>query len=590
MNIPINKLLIVSFLSFSLCTGSGHKSSIEFKQAVTRYIKYTDAHCMQGPQRYVDDNVSYKKELRYLFKNYGDFSHTALLARIRSAHQEMVKVETAESDVYKRYEQISSALLLTCAHVFLNDARNELLSALEEIDNVICYWRDQHHHQLDYFFHKSPIKWIMGKPQAKEITNNLIKLERKQRELYTLLGLLTEHAHAFTETGVMYDDCYVWIEQLFAILSCLKVSSNYSFDGTKFDAIAAELGLKIKYVGSLKSDSLVSMASARQPNHFVRNWIAYTTILAAAGYAVHYHSNNPKVLPAAFKKTVSFAQGVVESVVIDPMTDLYQVFFGIDSKSSIDNIEKRVDEIEKLANDIESNVAILTKKSAESLRQYAQKILETTLTKMKVANKEEIMQDVANNNLKKLNELTEKTSFYYYDDRLDQEEVRILLVVDELLTLLQDYPELIDKKIVPLIKEIGLLIVDGGNVVGDFVKNNFWTAKLAAFTPLAAACIGSAKTYQWAVKKNYSPIRIALADVNSLLIESFAQLDDYDYGKLVYLIYKLRHKAHSLKDPLSHEFLTDVAKLESKQYDPQIKRGIVENMFNKYAFLGRIAA
>ena len=142
----------------------------------------------------------------------------------------------------------------------------------------------------------------------------------------------------------------------------------------------------------------------------------------------------------------------------------------------------------------------------------------------------------------------------------------------------------------PLIKEIGLLIVDVGHIVGDFVKNNFWTAKLAAFTPLAAACIGSAKTYQWAVKKNYSPIRIALADVNSLLIESFAQLDDYDYGKLVYLIYKLRHKAHSLKDPLSHEFLTDVAKLESKQYDPQIKRGIVENMFNKYAFLGRIAA
>ena len=142
----------------------------------------------------------------------------------------------------------------------------------------------------------------------------------------------------------------------------------------------------------------------------------------------------------------------------------------------------------------------------------------------------------------------------------------------------------------PLTQEIGFLFVDLGHIVGDFVKNNFWTAKLAAFTPLAAACIGSAKTYQWAVKKNYSPIRIALADVNSLLIESFAQLDDYDYGKLVYLIYKLRHKAHSLKDPLSHEFLTDVAKLESKQYDPQIKRGIVENMFNKYAFLGRIAA
>ena len=590
MNIPINKLLIVSFLSFSLCTGSGHKSSIEFKQAVTRYIKYTDAHCMQGPQRYVDDNVSYKKELRYLFKNYGDFSHTALLARIRSAHQEMVKVEIAESDVYKRYEQISSALLLTCAHVFLNDARNELLSALEEIDNVICYWRDQHHHQLDYFFHKSPIKWIMGKPQAKEITNNLIKLERKQRELYTILGSLTEHAHAFTETDVTYDDCYVWIEQLFAVLSCIKVSSNYSSDGTKFDAITAELGLKIKYVGSLKSDSLASMASAKQPNHFVRNWIAYTTILAATGYAVHYHSNNPKILPDAFKKTVSFAQGVVKSVVVDPMIDLYKVFFEIDSKSSVDNIELRIGKVDKLAEDVKANVAVLSKARAQSLRSYAEKILRDILERMNVANKDQILTDVANNNLDSLNKLCEATSFWHYDNRLDQEIVRILLLVDEILNILIPYLDLLDQNILPLTQEIGFLFVDLGHIVGDFIKNNFWTAKLAAFTPLAAACIGSAKTYQWAVKKNYSPIRIALADVNSLLIESFAQLDDYDYGKLVYLIYKLRHKAHSLKDPLSHEFLTDVAKLESKQYDPQIKRGIVENMFNKYAFLGRIAA
>ena len=614
MNQTIHRLLFLSFFGFFLCdtslAGTGnsflavaqnhvdkisqkpqHKSPLEFKQAVARYIKHTDVHCLQSSSRHADENVSYKKELRYLFKNYSKISTVALLSRIRSAHQEMAKVEPdADSDSYKRYEQISSALLLTCAQVFFNDARSQIVNALDEIDNLIVYWRYQQHHQLSYFFSKSPTKWIMGKAQAKEIGNNIRRLERKQDELYTILGLLTGHVHAFTESGVAYDDCYTWIEELFDVLSCVQVSSHYTTDETKFDYIAAELGLKIKRVGSLKDDVLSSIASARMPNHFVRHWIAYVSVIGAAGYTIRYHSNNPNVLSDASVKMVAFAKGLGDSVVVGPLTDLRDVCFGRDSKSAVEGIEARVVKVEELANAIEANVAVLTKKNAESLRQYAEGILEKTLIKMKVDNKKDIMADVANHQLESLNALCEKTSFWNYDDRLDQEEVRILLVVDELLTLLQDYPELIDNKILPLIKEIGLLVTDGGKIAGDFVKNNFWTAKLAAFTPLAAACIGMGKTYQWAIKKNYSPIRIALADVNALLIESAAQLDDHDYGKLVYLICKLRYKASSLKDPLSHEFLADVAKLESKQYTPGIKRGIVENMFNKYAFLGRIAA
>jgi hypothetical protein len=188
--------------------------------------------------------------------------------------------------------------------------------------------------------------------------------------------------------------------------------------------------------------------------------------------------------------------------------------------------------------------------------------------------------------------LCEKTgwSAWTFDNRLDQETVRILLLVDEILNLLIPYLDLLDQNILPLTQEIGLLFVDLGHIVGDFIKNNFWTAKLTAFTPLAAACIGTVKTYKWATARDYSPIRIALADVNALLIESGAQLNDYAYGKLLYLVFKLRHRASSLKDQLAHEFLVDVAKLESKQYGSETKHSIVENMFNKYAFLGRIAA
>ena len=93
MNQTIHRLLFLSFFGFFLCDTSlavagnsfltvaqnqvdkisqtpQHKSPLEFKQAVARYIKHTDVHCLQSASRHVDENVSYKKELRYLFKNY----------------------------------------------------------------------------------------------------------------------------------------------------------------------------------------------------------------------------------------------------------------------------------------------------------------------------------------------------------------------------------------------------------------------------------------------------------------------------------------------------------------------------------------
>jgi hypothetical protein len=633
MNLSLQRLFFLSFLTISLSAASAHKSSLEFKQAVTRYIKHTDVHCLQSSQRHTDENVSYKKELRYLFKNYGNFSHVALLSRIRSAHQEMVKAELdTNSDVYKRYEQISSALLLTCAQVFFNDTRNQILNALEEIDNLIVYWRYQQHHQLSYFFSKSPTKWIMGKSQVKEVTNNLRRLERKQRELYTILGSLTEHVHAFTESGVVYDDCYAWIDELFEVLSCVQVSSNYSSDGTRFDDLAAELGLKIKSVNSLKNNLLVSLASAKIPNHFVRHWIAYTTALAAAGYAVHYNSNNPEVLPVAAVATQVETMKFL-NLLIDPFKKIYErakVAFSPtifnDVKSQIvegqeDNfahlsLDDLFNQLEEVGKEIKSDIAQELAKSNTSLRDDAIDILNEGVEKasenwigeygkydfdaealkadlllIKDKNDQEAYKRVRAS-ISALSGQTWRIDLWMKFNKGDA----LLRTVNDYLDPLQTYTDIVDEKILKLIRLIAVLAEKLGREgdrlakqADDKLQDNELTFMFTALIPLITTCFTIAKTYQWATKKNYSPIRIALADVNSLLIESAAQLDDHDYGKLVYLICKLRHRASTLKDSLSHEFLSDVAKLESKQYDPQIKRGIVENMFNKYAFLGRIA-
>ena len=267
-----------------------HKSPVEYRQAVERYIAATKTHSLSWNKLGKGKVSSYEIELQYLFNNYGRFSTSTLLSRLRSAHQELVKINyEAHKEKYQHYEQLCSALLLQCAQMLSDNARRQLLDALHEVDDLIVYWRYQKNHPLSYCFGKSPHKWVTGKSQEKEVNSNIKRLEYKQAELYTTLGKLTAHAHSFTECGMGFAECYTWIEELFSVLSCIKNGPEKTNDGTRFDKIAAQLELKIKSVGNLRYHCLHSIASAKKSNHFVRNWIGYTVALAAAGYAVHYY-------------------------------------------------------------------------------------------------------------------------------------------------------------------------------------------------------------------------------------------------------------------------------------------------------------
>ncbi|HEX4068842.1 MAG TPA: hypothetical protein VHX42_01965, partial [Candidatus Babeliales bacterium] len=387
------RLLFLSFVTTFLFVAPITPSFLEFKHAVARYVKYTDTHGLLHSQRHTDENVPYKKELRYLFKNYDTISPSALLSRIRSAHQEMLKYESdVTSDVYKRYEQISSALLLICAQSFFYDAQNQILNALDEIDQLIIYWRYQQHHQTSYFFGKSPHKWIIGKSQTKEITHNVVLLERKQGELYTLLGALAGHAHGLTTCNIYYDDCYAWINELLAILPY-----NYeNSESVTFDDIAAQLAVRMKKVDVLTQDLLRSVAFAQKPNHFMQHWIAYTAMLAAMGFIAHYHAHNPTVIPAACGVAQVEAKRLF-NLLINPFDKIYKrlkIAFSFSDASHIKNdgevpimkdelgefeklsLDQLCDQIQQVGKEIESDISEELKKSNTSLREDALVILE----------------------------------------------------------------------------------------------------------------------------------------------------------------------------------------------------------------------
>ena len=153
----------------------------------------------------------------------------------------------------------------------------------------------------------------------------------------------------------------------------------------------------------------------------------------------------------------------------------------------------------------------------------------------------------------------------------------------DFLSPLQKYTKIIDQKILKIfqlsadiVENIGMQAIDliaatkqlekdaaeELQYINKQLKDHELTLMFTSLIPLGITALAGSKAYQWATTRDYSSIRIALSDVNALLIESANHLDDHDYGKLVYLICKLRHKATYLKDSLANEFLDDVAKLE----------------------------
>jgi len=597
-----------------------HKSPVEYRQAVERYISVTRLNSLTGKGK----KVSYEIELQYLFDNFARFSTVALLYRLRLAHCDMVKnITDVHSEKYRYYEQICSALLLQCTQKLSDNARKQLLDALHEIDDHIVYWRYQKSHPLRYCFGKSPLKWVMGKKQEKEVSDNIKRLERRQAELYNIMGRLTTHVHSFTECDVHFADCYTWIEELLSVLSCIKIGPEKIIDGTQFDKIAAQLELKIKQVGNLKYNSLCTIVSAKKSNHLVRHWIAYTTMLAIAVYCAHYYVNNYGVVNKLIgDRSVAIHKNWYE-LVVKPGHDVWNIVCGKIPESDSKNFV-----ITDIKNDIETLEIKYgaNKETSRQLNNYlkidranTQKTMKYLLDKWMQEKKEFVsgidnkgynitytLDQEAYNNVINSELVGDVAPFQQLVHDMPKGVYNHLIKSDDFLDSLIVYAELkiyhYGSSVVSIIFEFfvyyGMSVVKAiYNVVAygnpELIAKVNLIVNVAVLMPTVivgcAGIYGLNKIYKRATKRNYTPIRIALADVNSLLIESPMPLDDYDYGKLVYLVHKLRNKAHSLKDALCNEFLVDITKLESKRFDVAAKRGIVDNMFNKYAFLGRIA-
>lgn len=473
----------------------------------------------------------------------------------------------SDNTAISNYENNQSDGIVRSAKILYDNAREQILQALSEIDNRIAYWQYQKDHPWNYFVSKNPTKWFTGPGQEQEIENNLEILKSHQGEIYVLLGQLsalgTIYTQGFKDAFLKdYHQAYGWVDKLLDSLVRIKVKEQTLSD-KPFISRLQRLQLKLEAVGLFKDELLIDIADTKIPSYLERNWLKGGAALFTLGYG--YNNLYDQAISA-----VQHAQQKSFEYVVDPVKKTLEDVFYINKKNE----------------DVDMGVLSQTRGITLDI---AKNFVRNTGDKYGVG-KEEVEEIVKN---------MEKENYASYQHFLDnianQEHIdhsaksewkwkKIYQDVKSGTAQLSGLPDFVQGKI--YFYELLLF-----NLIAAQQRQYAAVGKLVLLIPAALAGGVLYTGYQKLTEKNYGPLRRALVDINSLFIEPSKQLSDEDYGKMLYLIHMLKKRAIKelpTKKNMRADFIHDLEKIESQELSVAAKRAIVEDMFKKYSFLGLI--
>lgn len=598
----------------------GLKSSHDHVHIVKEFVDYYSACVKSNVETKLTNNSTIEKELKhltyYLHSSQSVGKSATFLARVSSVHKRVMD-QNLPDEKRKIANEVISAAMLRCSLLLADTVRTQLLETLYIVDNYLSYWREQRGRTMHYFFHKSPHKWFMGQTQKSEIRDTIYMLERLQEKLYYDLGMLAGHMCAFVPEDSV-ENFYRWVDRL-----CLLVPLYNSTDEQPQDfveRIIQNLQYKITHVGNIKNDIVTLISSAKKPNHFVRNWMMYAGLCGVA-YAAYKNPNVVEEL-VGFNALNGYAVSIkklFKDNIVDPIEKAIDLLRGkdIEHKKQMKNIEdtnaiidKKMAELKKILPSLNSNggedIKILQRNVTKSVEGSLHAVLKALQCDQ--AKQETIMSAIKKGNFSKmsdyLDELSKRPTEAWsiagkVDEHLPQLKGYAFTaegnIVPGLLKLLQQYVVAIDEGILPATHDTVELIIAVADLIKgcsqdyyDVKKQTRLIAQLLLLMPVGLATWSFAKVYNWMSTHDYRSLRVSLAEVQSFFIETVSPLSPNDYGKLIFLLHKLKRQAimHiSTRDKLQHDFLVDITKLESTEFDNKTKRLIVENMRSRYPFL-----
>ncbi len=458
--------------------------------------------------------------------------------------------------VLPTYEKAQSDAILKSAKVLYDAARIQILHALSEIDSRIAYWQYQKDHPWNYFVSKNPMKWVTGPKQDDEIENNLDILKSHQGELYVLLGQLAECGLKFIQGYkdvflTDYTKGYEWVDSLLDALVRITVKYQRTSD-VPFLARLYQLQSKLGKVTEFKNDLLSDITETEIPSYLARNWFKGGLVLMGLNYG--YRNFTFEQLQAPF---ISTGEMIKENVIEPVQVVIKDVFVGADKNDTLQDL-------------------VVSQQNVDVARNSVKKFLDTLSTEpgylanpdITVENKQKILADINKGNTSSFQELGDEL-FSNNLKKIKGTEAKSLLI--QLIAAQGTYQA--QKKFEGIEKQLAGVL------------------KIAFIAPAVLAAAGSYLTYQKMTKKNYGPLRRALVDINSLLVDPSQPLNDEQYGKMLYLIYMLKNRAMKelpAKRNMRADFIADLERIESPEYNVAAKRAIIEDMFKKYSFLGLI--
>jgi len=476
-------------------------------------------------------------------KEIGQFSVLSLEKALVHVSKIIEEFPSKDALAIQAYEKNKSYMLVRCAKVLYDNARQQILLALQEIENCRLYWQYQKDHEWQYFFSKSPVKWVTGSKQIEEIEDNLELLESKQGELYVLLGLLAEAGNVYEQN---YKNLFLknveeglrWVDKLLDLLSSIKIRWDQSLqENLAFVLKAIRLKLQLQRVSYFKDDILLEIKSAAIPTGIEQNWLKYGALMLGAGVGYNYGAIEQ------LKNSLNSITGQAGEYIVEPVQKIMKDVFAPEQKKDKELFVSEGDLLQA-EQSIKDFIARVSKKDLEN-------VIDVSTGKVDRAKFQKLSDQLMAQRLGKFGKGVESSALYYK-----------------------------------------LWFLQSANHMQDFLDNiqkqYAGVGKIAFLTPTVFAGWLGYSAYQKLFEKNYEPLRRALLDINSLFVDQSKPLDDERYGKMVYLLYNLKKQAQkdiTQKNNLQKDFLKDLENIESKEFDIAAKRRIIEDMFRKYTFL-----
>jgi hypothetical protein len=513
------------------------------------------------------------------------------------------------------YEKENVQMMISCAKVLYDNARNQILDALSEIDSRITYWQYQKDHPWNYFVSKNPSKWVTGPTQEEEIEQNLDLLKSHQGELYVLLGQISSLGISFTEGYkntflTDYRKGYAWIDSLLEAL--IRLTTKTSTSDIPFVARAQQLKWKLERVHQFKNDLVADISETEVPSFITRNWLKTGALLFGLNYG--YNTITPEHIQSSWKV---MQQGF--NTVVDPIiTTIKDVLTPGWQRKTMLPTEKK-DQSEEKKHDVLPPTG--KKFFSEYTKEYEPKleILKNNIIKM---GDDYGLQDAAKNVLKNLDDKKFDPALKFMDTvhksslvgwnmnpviRLIMPEIdyaRGMALIKE-LEFIVGLPGIEEKFDAEQERYEKYLLQEKQKYEGKLEKYEKFLleekkkyedqyaaiGKVVLLIPAFLAASGAYLAYQKLTAKNYAPLRRALVDINYLFIDPSKPLNDEQYGKMLYLVYMLKKRAEKelpVKKNTRADFIADLEKIESPELSVASKRAVIEDMFKKYSFLGLI--